>query len=190
MWKFWSCEDQHGVLQATINGWVDLEDWTVVDERFASYSVDKIGCVLTEENKGATNANDCIQSIDNLEECQESIDAVFHTRLVQSDDASLSSAVLSQEENNISSQISPEDQISASTQDPSNATLWTGFKLVKGNIDKNIGLSFQRGNHQTKSYHNCHAFAVKDHADLSSYSDTKPDCSQVDPFCFFQVLII
>jgi len=91
--------------------------------------------------------------------------------------------VLSQEQNNISSQVSPEDQISASIQDPSSATLWTGFKLVKDNIDKNIRPSFQRGNHQTKSYHYCHVFAVKDRVDLSSYSDTKPDCSRVDPFC-------
>jgi len=78
-------------LQATINGWVDLEDWTVVDEWFTSHSVDEIGCVPTEENEVATIVDDCIQSIDNFEECQEneeSVDAVFHTRLVQSDDAS------------------------------------------------------------------------------------------------------
>jgi len=43
-----------------MNGWVDLGDWTVVDEWFAIHSVDEIGCVLTEENEVATNANNCI----------------------------------------------------------------------------------------------------------------------------------
>ena len=45
----------------------------------------------------ATNSDDCIQSIDNFEEYQEneeSFDVVFHTRLVQSADTRLSSAVL------------------------------------------------------------------------------------------------
>ena len=63
------------------------------------------------------------------------------------------------------------------------SSTWTGFKLVKDIIDKNIRPSFQRNDRQTKSYHYCHAFALKDRVDLSSYSDTKPDHLNIDPFC-------
>jgi len=28
-------QDQHGISQAVTSGWVDLEDWTVVDECFS-----------------------------------------------------------------------------------------------------------------------------------------------------------
>lgn len=40
------------------------------------------------------------------------------------------------------------------------------YKIVGDNIDKNITPSFQRLDHQTKSVHYFHAFAVKDRIDF------------------------
>jgi len=107
------------------------------------------------------------------ERCDE-IDAVTSNSLPNGQEPSSSSAQDS---------VSTSDSSSASNQDPSLVSTWTGYKLVKDNIDKNIRPSFQRQDHQTKSYHYTHAFAVKDRLNLSSHSDAKPDCSQVDPFC-------
>ena len=200
---------------------MDLEDWTVIDEWFAAEGVD----VPAEDNVEA--AEDCIQSIDNFDHCEEDEEynnMLFSTRLGQcdtNDDAvtptssSSSSAtsflistpaqhpsnVYAQHPSNVyaqdSSSTPPQHSSNASAQDSrsteqnsrsssaeelNNASTWTGFKLVK-DLDKNIRPSFQRNDHQTKSCHYCHAFAVKDRVNLSSYPDTRPGSLQIDPFC-------
>jgi len=51
---------------------------------------------------------------------------------------------------------------------------WTGFKLVRDNVDKNFRPVFQRVDNKTNSMHAFHFYAVKDHVDLSSFSDVTP----------------
>ena len=50
------------------------------------------------------------------------------------------------------------------------------FKLVIDNIDKNIepGAENMRFNHQTRSMHYTHVYAVRDRIDLTEYSDNQP----------------
>ena len=186
---------------------MDLEDWTVIDERFATEGVD----VTAEDNIGT--AEDCIQSIDNFDDCEEGEeynDMLFSTRLGQCDTlddtvtltSSSSSSAMSfpistpaqhpsnayaqdttQHSSSISAQYSRSTEQNTSSEELSNASTWTGFKLVKDNLDKNVRPSNQRIDHQTKSYHYCHAFAVKDRVNLSSCSDIRPDSLQIDPFC-------
>ena len=52
---------------------------------------------------------------------------------------------------------------------------WTGFKIVGDNIDKNVRPSNQRVDHQTRSYHYFHSFAVLDRIDLSISSNRAPN---------------
>ena len=53
--------------------------------------------------------------------------------------------------------------------------MWsTGYKILGDNIDKNIRVSFQRIDHQTKSVHYFHTFAVKDQIDFSTLSESSP----------------
>ena len=55
------------------------------------------------------------------------------------------------------------------------------YKIVGDNIDKNIRASFQRLNHQTKSLHYFHTFAVRDRVDFSGLSDVTPHYVKIDP---------
>lgn len=48
---------------------------------------------------------------------------------------------------------------------------WDGFKIVGDNVDKNVRPSFQRQEHQTRSLHHFHAYAVRDRVSCSSLSD-------------------
>jgi len=166
-----------------------LEDWTAIEEWFAAE-----GDVPVEEN-----LEDYVQSIDNYDNCQvdeEYDNVLFSARLGQCDTFDVATQTSS------SSLSTPQHSTSSTAQDPSStlvsseqdsrpicapalinaSSTWAGFKLVKDNIDKNICPSFQRNDRQTKSYHYCHAFALKDRIDLSSCLDTKPD-SSIDPFC-------
>ena len=100
-----------------------------------------------------------MQSIDNFDdddfqEDEERVDALLCTRLEQCDKIGAVTSN-SQEPSSSSAQdsVSTSDSNNMSTQDPSLASTWTGYKLVKDNIDKNIRPSFQRHDHQTKSYH-------------------------------------
>ncbi|XP_062512946.1 uncharacterized protein LOC134188769 isoform X2 [Corticium candelabrum] len=52
---------------------------------------------------------------------------------------------------------------------------WTGFKIVGDNIDKNVRPSNQRVDHQTRSYHYFHSFALLDRIDLSISSNRAPN---------------
>ena len=52
---------------------------------------------------------------------------------------------------------------------------------IGDNIDKNIRASFQRLDHQTKSLHYFHSFAVKDRIDFSTLSDVTPHYVKIDP---------
>ena len=58
------------------------------------------------------------------------------------------------------------------------------FKLVIDNLDKNIkpGAGNMRINHQTRSLHYTHIYAVKDRIDLADYDDTQPnpDINSID----------
>lgn len=57
---------------------------------------------------------------------------------------------------------------------------WCGFKLVGDNLDKNVRPSFQRVDHQTKSFHHFHAIAVRDRTDLSALSNSVPAGQPID----------
>ena len=57
---------------------------------------------------------------------------------------------------------------------------WCGFKIVGGNVDKNIRPSFQRCDRQTKSLHYFHSFAVRDRVDLQNLSDVAPVHPPID----------
>ena len=59
-------------------------------------------------------------------------------------------------------------------------SIWSGFKLVGDNIDKTFRRCFQCHDKNTISLHAFHFYAVKDHVDLSSFSDIKPDPATVD----------
>ena len=76
-----------------------------------------------------------------------------------------------------------DDATTSASDAGNNVSNWTGFKLVKDNINKNIHPNFQQKDHQTMSYHYCHAFAVKDCVELSTCSDEKSDCSQMNSLC-------
>ena len=58
------------------------------------------------------------------------------------------------------------------------------FKLVGDNIDKNIRPRDMRSDHQGKSLHYFHTYAVRDRVDLSGVSDVpmSPDLSSTDLF--------
>ena len=55
----------------------------------------------------------------------------------------------------------------------------TGFKIVGDNIDKIVRPSNQRVDHQTRSYHYFHSFAVLDRIDLSISSNRATDTFNV-----------
>lgn len=50
--------------------------------------------------------------------------------------------------------------------------VWSGFKIVGDNFDKNFRRTFQR---ITQSHHYFHMYAVKDRVDLSNISDLPRD---------------
>lgn len=58
------------------------------------------------------------------------------------------------------------------------------FKLVGDNIDKNVRPRDMRTDHQGKSLHYFHTYAVRDHVDLSDVSDVpmSPDLSTINLF--------
>ena len=49
------------------------------------------------------------------------------------------------------------------------------YVLVDDNIDKNVSPHDMRVDHQTKSFHYFHSYAVHDRIDLSEYSNGIPD---------------
>lgn len=59
--------------------------------------------------------------------------------------------------------------------------VWSGFKIVSDNIDKNIWPSFQWINHQTVSLHYFHSCAVGDRINFASLSDIAPYHVSLDP---------
>ena len=50
----------------------------------------------------------------------------------------------------------------------------TGYKIVGDNIDKNIRVSFQLIDHQTKSVRYFHTFAAKDQINFSNLAKSVP----------------
>ena len=50
-------------------------------------------------------------------------------------------------------------------------TGWYGFKLVGDNLDKDVKPGYVRVDQQTKSLHFFHYYSVRDHIDLSSFSN-------------------
>lgn len=55
---------------------------------------------------------------------------------------------------------------------------WTGFKIVRDNVDKNFRPSTQQYDNETNPWFHLHA--VKDRIDLSSYSDYTPNSAAID----------
>lgn len=58
----------------------------------------------------------------------------------------------------------------------------TTYKIVGDNIDKNIKPRDMRSDHQTKSLHYFHLYAVRDRIDLSKYEDNPslPDIASIN----------
>lgn len=54
-----------------------------------------------------------------------------------------------------------------------NQQLWSGFKLVGDNIDRNFRRRFQCVEYQTRSFHYFHSYAVLDRVNYSSLPDTQ-----------------
>ena len=50
--------------------------------------------------------------------------------------------------------------------------IWKGYKLVGDNLDKNVRPSFQRYDKKTNSLHYFHYYAVLDHINLFSLSES------------------
>ena len=50
----------------------------------------------------------------------------------------------------------------------------TGYKIVFDNIDKNVAPRFMRNEHQIRSLHYFHSYAVKDRLDFSNLSSQRP----------------
>jgi len=60
-------------------------------------------------------------------------------------------------------------------------SVWSGFKIIGDNIDKNLRRSFQRCVRQTISLHYFHSCAVGDRIDFSHLSDVAPESDVMDP---------
>lgn len=69
--------------------------------------------------------------------------------------------------------------VSATVPEP-HVPLWTGFRIVGDNVDKNVQRSFQRIGSTTQSLHYFNAYAVLDCIDFSGLSDLVPS-TVVDP---------
>ena len=63
----------------------------------------------------------------------------------------------------------------------------TTYKIVGDNIDKNIKPRDMRSDHQTKSLHYFHLYAVRDRIDLSKYEDN-PSLPDIAPINTDQLL--
>ena len=103
-----------------------------------------------------------------------------------SSDVSFSSPSISycSDDNSVASKLSIIDVFGPDiSYAPTSFSLPT-FKLVIDNLDKNIkpGAGNMRINHQTKSLHYTHIYAVKDRIDLTDYDDTQPnpDINSID----------
>jgi len=73
------------------------------------------------------------------------------------------------------------DTVSTPNLNDGHQSLWCGYKIVIDNVDKNFRPSYQRVDHQTKSFHCVHMFASKDRIDFSSLSNSKPQQISVLP---------
>ena len=60
-------------------------------------------------------------------------------------------------------------------------SVWSSFKIIGDNIDKNLRRSFQRCDQQTISLHYFHSCAVGDRIDFSHQSDVAPESVVIDP---------
>jgi hypothetical protein len=90
-------------------------------------------------------------------------------------DKSLTDSIISGISDNcdvtVSDTIESEDFSYDNDIDGCNNNVWSGFKLVGDNLDKNFRRSYQRVDCQTISHHYFHTYAVKDRVDLSHFSD-------------------
>ena len=66
------------------------------------------------------------------------------------------------------------DKPTADAEDTTRAS-YPHYILVGDNIDKNVSPRDMRVDHQTKSFHYFHSYAVHDRIDLSGYSNQIPD---------------
>lgn len=80
---------------------------------------------------------------------------------------------------NLEDNLEPEQNASLIVHRPLQIVVWSGFKLVADNVDKNFRPSFHRysDNYTNNSMHSFHIYAVQDRIDLSSYSDINPNPS-------------
>lgn len=75
--------------------------------------------------------------------------------------------------------ITEQSIVSVTVPEPS-ASLWTGYKIVGDNADKNVRRSFQRVGYTTQSLHYFNAYAALDRIDFSGLSNEVP-LTVVDP---------
>lgn len=78
-----------------------------------------------------------------------------------------------------SSSVNIDDFLGPETR-PQSPVLKT-YKLVGDNIDKNVQPRIMRSDHQSRSLHYFHTYAVRDRVDLSSFSDQSqiPDIASI-----------
>ena len=99
----------------------------------------------------------------------------FHKDVVRNCDFSVTL-----DEGNSSSPAGDQSSHSNASIEPQPCTS-NEYKIVGDNIDENVRASFQRLNHQTKSLHYFHTFAVRDRVDFSGLSDVTPHYVKIDP---------
>ena len=59
--------------------------------------------------------------------------------------------------------------------------MWSGYKFVGDNIDKNIKPRYQRQDQRAKSFHYFHGYAIKDRVNFSRISDIPPPYTVPEP---------
>ena len=110
----------------------------------------------------------------NLSALPSSSDSSTHSS-VRSGEPSPSSSLSASSFCDLSSSETIYDTSSQSTSSTSQSSETSSqrptYKLVGDNIDKNVKPREMRSDHQTRSLHYFHTYAVRDRVDMSSYSD-------------------
>ena len=161
-------------MQADVKGKHATFDWIEGTEKFSD-------CESSEDEEDEeTNANDADSRIDDDDNADgedndycksaEDVPQIVELEIARNSDFSIV----------IDNEVNPEESQSSCSDDSIECTS-SEFKIVGDNVDKNVRASFQRLDHQTKSLHYFHTFAVRDRVDFSSLSNITPHYVKIDP---------